>query len=224
MDKQKSLTTLLDIYQRSFSRYGPQYWWPADESFEVIVGAILTQSAAWKNVEKCILNLKKADALSPSALRKLTCQELAELIHPSGYYNAKTAKLKAFAIWLGDNYADSLERLFAQDVAGLREKLLEVHGIGEETADSILLYAGNKPVFVIDAYTRRVVDRLGIRVEGKKYQHYQKLFMDNLPLNTQMFNEYHALFTALCKDVCLKKPVCGECCLGLICEAALSKR
>jgi endonuclease III related protein len=224
MDKQKSLTTLLDIYRRLFSRYGPQHWWPADESFEVIVGAILTQSAAWKNVEKCIANLKKADALSPSALRKLTPQELAELIHPSGYYNAKTAKLKAFTIWLGDNYADSLESLFAQDVAGLREKLLEVHGIGEETADCILLYAGNKPVFVIDAYTRRVVDRLGIRVEGNKYQHYQKLFMENLPLNTQMFNEYHALFTALCKDVCLKKPVCGECCLGHICEGALSKR
>jgi endonuclease III related protein len=223
MDKQKSHQTLLAVYQRLYSRYGPQHWWPADEPFEVIVGAILTQSAAWKNVEKCVSNLKSAGALTPSVLRKLSSADLAQLIHASGYYNAKTVKLKAFAVWFGENYHDSLEKLFFEDTCGLRKKLLEVHGIGEETADSILLYAGNKPVFVIDAYTRRVIDRLGIRVEGNKYQHYQKLFMDNLPLDTRIFNEYHALLVALGKEACLKTPLCRTCCLKEICAAASEK-
>jgi endonuclease III related protein len=210
---------LLDIFQRLFSKYGPQRWWPADGPFEVIVGAILTQSAAWQNVEKCIQNLKSARVLSPSDLRNLSVNELAGLIHSSGYYNAKAIKLKAFVQWFGRNYGDSLESLFFEEVSRLREELLNIHGIGEETADSILLYAGNKPVFVIDAYTRRVIDRLGIRTQGNKYQHYQKLFVENLPPDVKLFNEYHALFVALCKDACLKTPRCLKCCLTDMCPS-----
>jgi endonuclease-3 related protein len=219
MDKQNPRKTLLDLYQRLASYYGPQRWWPADEPFEVIVGAILGQATAWKNVEKCILGLKTAGILSPSVIRKLSQEELAGYIHASGYYNAKAAKLKAFAEWFGDNYGDSFERLFDGDLYALREKLLGVYGVGEETADCILLYAGNKPVFVVDAYTRRVVDRLGIKVEGQKYRDYQKLFMVNLPPNTMMFNEYHAYFAALCKDTCQKTPLCEDCCLGDMCAS-----
>jgi endonuclease III related protein len=209
--------TLPEIYRRLFSKYGPQHWWPADGPFEVITGAILTQSAAWKNVEKCIFNLKSAGVLSPSGLRNLSVQELAALIHSSGYYNAKAIKLKAFTDWFGEKYGDNLDLLFREDLESLREKLLDIHGIGEETADSILLYAGNRPVFVIDAYTRRVIDRLGLRPSGSRYQHYQKLFMENLPMDVRMFNEYHALLVALCKDTCLKIPLCRSCCLEELC-------
>jgi endonuclease-3 related protein len=209
---------LLEIYNCLFTRYGPQCWWPGEEPFEVIVGAILTQSAAWTNVEKGILNLKKAGMLTPQALRNLSHEELAGLIHSCGYFNAKAVKLKAFAEWFGERFDDSLEKMFAVETFSLREELLEVHGVGEETADSILLYAGNKPIFVIDAYTRRVIDRLGLRPDGSQYGDYQSLFMENLPLDARMFNEYHALFVALGKNHCLKnKPLCQECCLRGMC-------
>ncbi len=199
--------------------YGPQHWWPADEPFEVIVGAILTQSAAWTNVEKAIANLKAAGALSPPALRQLPASEIAELIHPSGYYNAKARKLKAFVDWFGAEFNDSLDSMAGSDTASLREKLLSVHGIGDETADSILLYAAGKPVFVIDAYTRRIVDRLGLTPKGNSYAAYRALFMDNLPHDTRMFNEYHALLVQLGKDACRKKPRCEGCCLRGICPS-----
>jgi endonuclease-3 related protein len=205
---------LLSIYNRLFVRYGPQHWWPAEEPFEVIVGAILTQSAAWTNVEKGIRALKQAHVLSAEGLRKLSQSELAGLIHSCGYYNAKAAKLKAFVHWFGQNYDDSLERMFARDTSSLRAELLEVHGVGEETADSILLYAGKKPVFVIDTYTRRVIDRHVIDPGGEKYSDYQRLFMDNLPPDTELFNEYHALMVAVGKNYCRKnQPWCEECCL-----------
>jgi endonuclease III related protein len=210
----------MEIYDRLLACYGPQHWWPGEEPFEVMVGAILTQSAAWTNVEKGIANLKKAKALSPRALRELTQTELAVLIHSCGYYNAKAVKLKALSRWLGERFEDSLEQMFAGDTWSLRNELLNVHGIGEETADSILLYAGNKPVFVIDAYTRRIIDRLGLSPKGQKYGDYQKLFMDNLPHDVQMFNEYHALFVSLGKNQCRKsQPLCENCCLKEICRS-----
>ncbi len=209
---------LLDIYQRLMASYGPQHWWPAQEPFEVIVGAILTQSAAWTNVEKAIANLKSAGALSPEALRRLPVEELAALIHPCGYYNAKALKLKAFAHWLAENYTDSLENLFDQDVSLIRQQLLSVHGIGPETADSIILYAGQKPVFVVDAYTRRIISRLGLAPKSDSYEAYQKLFMCNLSPNVNLFNEYHALLVCLAKQVCRRLPVCEQCCLNSICR------
>jgi endonuclease-3 related protein len=209
---------LLDIYKRLSEFYGPQHWWPADESFEVMVGAILTQSAAWANVAKAIISLKKAGVLKPAAFRAISAEELAGLIHACGYYNMKTQKLKALANWLGENFSDSLEQMRGVDTDSLRGLLLRVYGVGEETADSILLYACDKPVFVIDAYTRRIVDRLGLRVEGSKYGDYQSYFMDNLPLDTRLFNEYHALLVALGKNHCRKVPVCRGCCLREICK------
>jgi endonuclease-3 related protein len=210
--------TLTNIYQRLLERFGPQHWWPADEPFEVIVGAILTQSAAWANVEKAIKNLLGSGALSPQALRKLPRAKLAELVYPCGYYNAKALKLKAFALWLGNHYGDDLNRLFALDADELRRQLLSVHGIGPETADSIILYAAGKPVFVIDAYTRRIFSRLGLAPQKDSYAAYQALFMDNLPQDAQMFNEYHALLVCLGKSVCRRQPLCGECPLSDICR------
>jgi endonuclease III related protein len=211
----ESLTSrLLGIYDRLLKCYGPQHWWPAEEPFEVIVGAILTQSAAWTNVEKSIRALKQAQVLSPASLRRIPQAELAGLIHSCGYYNAKAVKLKSFAIWLADNYGDSLTRMFAQDTLFLRTQLLKVHGIGEETSDSILLYAGNKPVFVIDAYTRRIIDRHEIRTTGNQYADYQKIFMSNLSRQATLFNEYHALLVHAGKDCCHKSEAyCSECCL-----------
>jgi endonuclease III related protein len=211
-------TALMEIYNRLMAHYGPQHWWPAEEPFEVIVGAILTQSAAWANVEKAIANLKRAGSLSAAALRSLDVNELAVLIRPSGYYNAKALKLKAFAEWLAQNFSGDLDRMFGLKMDSLRKKLLSVHGIGEETADSILLYAGNKPVFVIDAYTRRVTGRLGIAPEHDSYAGYQAFFMENLPPDVKLFNEYHALLVRLGKDACRKRPLCERCCLGEMCE------
>ena len=218
MDARTLKKALADIYRRLLERFGPQHWWPAEEPFEVIVGAILTQSAAWGNVEKAIGNLRGAGALSPRALRKLPRAKLAELVYPCGYYNAKALKLKAFALWLGNHYGDDLDRLFALDADDLRQQLLSVHGIGPETADSIILYAAGKPVFVIDAYTRRIISRLGFAPEKESYAAYQALFMDNLTPDAQMFNEYHALLVCLGKNVCRRRPLCEGCCLGDICR------
>jgi endonuclease-3 related protein len=183
-----------------------------------MMGAILTQSAAWRNVEKAITNLKQAKALSPEALRQILLSELATLLHPCGYYNAKAQKLKSLAHWLGNAYADDLNKLFATDTYFLRQELLSVPGIGQETADSIILYAASKPIFVIDAYTRRIIDRIGLASENNDYSTYQALFMDNLPADTQLFNEYHALLVRLAKDVCRSRPLCPQCCLNSICQ------
>jgi len=198
--------------------YGSQSWWPGDSQFEVMIGAVLTQSAAWQNVEKAIYNLKNAGIMSPSAIRRVPIDELALLIYSCGYHNAKALKLKALASWLDEFCDDDLDRLFAFDTDNLRQKLLAVHGIGPETADSILLYAGNKPVFVIDAYTCRIITRLGLAPEKDNYYNYQALFMGSLPHNTKLFNEYHALLVRLGKEVCRKKPVCYRCCLSGICR------
>ncbi|MFC1901784.1 endonuclease III domain-containing protein [Chloroflexota bacterium] len=209
---------LPDIYRRLMAGYGPQHWWPAPEPFEMMVGAILTQSAAWTNVEKAIAALREARALSPAALRRLSQTEVAGLIRASGYYNAKARKLQALAHWLGERYHDDLNELFAADIVLLRQRLLEVYGIGEETADSIILYAANKPVFVIDAYTRRIISRLGLAPQEDSYAAYQHLFADNLPADAGMFNEYHALLVCLAKYVCRSRPLCRQCCLGDICR------
>lgn len=214
MDGQEINRALLDIYRRLFERYGPQHWWPADNPFEMIIGAILTQSTAWSNVEKAIANLKNAGRLSAGALRELPEEKIAELIHPSGYYNAKARKLKAFVKWLGEKYDDNLDELFNHNTSDLREQLLGVYGIGEETADSIILYAAGKPVFVIDSYTRRLIDRLGYSPRGNSYPAYQELFAKNLPSDASLFNEYHALIVRHGKEVCRKSPLCDTCCLN----------
>jgi endonuclease-3 related protein len=143
---------------------------------------------------------------------------LTRLIRPCGYYNAKALKLKAFAQWLEKNYNDDLDKLFASDIAYLRQQLLSIHGIGEETADSIILYAANKPIFVIDAYTRRITSRIGITPDDNSYTAFQSLFMNNLPPDARLFNEYHALLVHLGKNVCRKQPLCLQCPLNDICH------
>lgn len=205
------------IYHRLLAGYGPQYWWPGNSPFEVIIGAILTQSAAWVNVEKAIDNLKAAGALSPKAILKMPSEELAQLVRPSGYYNAKALKLKAFVEWLDKSCSSSLDALSPVPTGDLRNRLLSVHGIGNETADSILLYALKRPVFVIDAYTRRITSRIGLLSENNGYIECQKYFMNNLPIDVQLFNEYHALIVRLGKEACRKNPDCTKCCLQDIC-------
>jgi endonuclease-3 related protein len=220
MDNQSIGKKLLNIYRRLLAHYGPQHWWPAEEPFEVIVGAILTQSAAWGNVEKAIANLRTADALSPKALRQLTTPKLAKLVRPCGYYNAKALKLKSFAYWLGNHHRDNLNKLFANNIDDLRQQLLSIQGIGQETADSIILYAAGKPTFVVDAYTRRIISRIGLAPDKNSYAAYQALFMEHLPPDAALFNEYHALLVCLGKKVCRPKPLCPQCCLSELCHYA----
>jgi endonuclease III related protein len=219
LDTLKSDTTehLTLIFTLLLQHYGPQHWWPGDGPFEMMVGAIMTQSTSWINVEKAILNLKNAGSLSPAAIRAMDIGQLGALIHSSGYYNVKAKKLKSLNEWLGC-YHDQLAELFIKDTEDLRRELLSVYGIGEETADSILLYAAGKPVFVIDAYTRRIIGRIGIQPAGISYSDYQQLFLSNLPHDTGVFSEYHALLVQHGKTTCRKKPLCHNCCLSKICQ------
>ena len=212
---------LSEVHRLLLACHGPQHWWPADSPFEVIVGAILTQSAAWSNVEKAILNLKESGSLAPASLRDLPLDKLARLVYPSGYYNAKALKLKSFVEYLASAHQDSLESLFSLDVQLLRNELLAIHGIGPETADSIILYAAGQPVFVIDAYTRRILLRLGLAAPDNDYSSLQMLFMENLPPEERLFNEYHALLVRHGKEVCRKTPQCDSCCLADLCPRNL---
>ncbi len=209
---------LREIYNRLAAAYGPQQWWPAESSFEVMVGAILTQSTAWTNVEKAIDNLKAANALSPDVIRNISFSELAGFIRPSGYYNVKTRKLKSFVYWLGENFSDDINKMAEKETQTLRAELLSIFGIGPETADSILLYALEKPVFVIDAYTRRIISRIGLMDEEDSYNDYQRLFTANLEPDVTVYNEYHGLLVNHAKEACNKKPICLNCCLGDICH------
>ncbi len=220
-DRPSAKPSLIDIYQSLFQQYGPQHWWPAESPLEMIVGAILTQSAAWTNVEKAIHNLKASRNLSIEGLRSLPQDELARLIYPSGYYNVKARKIKAFVDWLADRYGGDLDRLFALDIAAMREELLSVHGVGEETADSVILYAAHQPIFVIDAYTRRIITRLGLAPQKQTYASFQALFMDNLPHDEALLNEYHALLVQHGKTVCRKNPLCADCCLKRLCFTSI---
>jgi len=205
------------VYRRLFKAYGRQHWWPAYFPFEVMVGAVLTQSAAWTGVEKAIANLKNAGALSPVGLRALPLAELARLIRPAVYYNAKARKLAALASWLDVRCGDDIGGLIPSDTESLRKELLAVYGIGPETADSILLYALERPVFVIDAYTRRIVERLGLQPAETSYDGYQQLFMSQLLPKVALYNEYHALLVRLGKEVCRGVPLCERCPLLSMC-------
>lgn len=214
---------LVDIYDRLFTHFGPQHWWPAQTQFEVMVGAILTQSVAWTNVERAISNLQVSGFLSPEGIRQLPVDELAQLLYPSGYYNAKALKLKALVEYLSERFSDDLEAMAMEDAQTIRKELLNVHGIGEETCDDILLYALGKPVFVIDAYTRRIFHRLGLAPERGPYSTYSSLFTNNLPHDADTFGEYHALIVSLGKDICGKNPVCESCCLLDICPTGKTR-
>jgi endonuclease-3 related protein len=205
------------IYERLLSHYGPQHWWPGETRFEIVVGAILTQSIAWSNVEKAIANLKAAQALEPAALHSLPAGELANLIRPAGYYNAKAHKIKAFVAHLHEHYQYDLNALLAKEAHALRSELLSICGIGPETADSIILYAAEQPVFVVDAYTRRLLSRLGLTSQDIDYGDLQAIFEDNLPRQISLFQEYHALIVCHGKLTCRKKPLCETCPLLPVC-------
>jgi len=202
---------LLQIYQKMFDALGPRHWWPGETPFEVIVGAILTQNTNWSNVEKAIKNLKTAGKLSPEGMYELSVTELAELIRPSGFFNVKAKRVKAFIDWLFSRYEGNLSKMFAQDLQALRSELLSVKGIGPETADSILLYAGNMPTFVVDAYTHRIFSRHELIPEESTYDEMKSFFEENLPEDVQLFNEYHALLVNIGKTFCKTKKVCEPC-------------
>ena len=211
--------TLTDLYHRLYEAYGPRGWWPGEGPFEVIIGAILTQAASWKNVELALDNLKAANCWSFQAIDACPPDQLAGIVRPSGYFNAKAAKLKAFAAHVLDKYDGDLGLMFAQDTASLRQELLSIHGIGPETADDILVYAAAKPSFVIDTYTTRILERLDIAPENgrRRYADWQALFHNNLPADVALFNEFHALLDHHAGSVCRKTPVCDQCCLLPVC-------
>src|SRR6202142_2821965 len=188
------------IYRVLYKAYGPQQWWPGDTPFEVMVGAVLTQNTAWANVEKAIDNLKQERVLTFSRMINVAPGKLALLIRPSGYFNIKTKRLRHLLLFIHTQYSGSLSKMFAADPARLRQQLLDVNGIGPETADSILLYAGEKPYFVVDAYTKRIFSRQGLISGNAEYHSVQGLFMDNLPRNTRFYNEYHALIVRVGKN------------------------
>jgi endonuclease-3 related protein len=206
-----SRQVLFKIYERLYDTFGPQHWWPGETPFEIAVGAILTQNTNWGNVEKAINNLKRHKALNAKALYKMSHKKLASLIKPAGYFNIKAKRLKEFIDFLVNHYKGSMRQMKAEDPHDLREKLLNVNGIGPETADSILLYALEKPVFVIDAYTKRILQRHKLTSERATYHEIQELFHKNLPMDVRLFNEYHALFVRLGKEYCKPKPLCNEC-------------
>ena len=202
---------LLNIYRELYKAYGPRYWWPGETPFEIMVGAILTQNTSWKNVEKAIQSLKVRNVLTVRGIHRLKRGELASLIRSSGYFRIKADRLKAFVNFLSENYNGKLERMMKEEVEVLRQKLLDVKGIGPETADSILLYGLKKRIFVVDAYTKRILSRHGIVSEKASYDEVQKLFMDHLPHDERLFNEYHALLVHLGKTLCKKIPRCDRC-------------
>jgi len=215
MTNKKAKTThkkiLLNIYDALYQSFGPQHWWPGETPFEVAVGAILTQNTNWGNVEKAIGNLKQQKVLRAKHLYDMPHERLAALIRPAGYFNVKTKRLKEFLSFLLNHYRGSMARMKDEDVHSIRHSLLSIKGIGPETADSIILYALEKPIFVIDAYTKRVLVRHKLAPEQATYHELQKLFHHNLPTDVQLFNEYHALFVMVGKHYCKPKPRCREC-------------
>jgi endonuclease-3 related protein len=203
--------TLIKIYRTLYKTYGPRHWWPGETSFEVMLGAILTQNTSWRNVEKAIQRLKGKGVLNPERIYRLKKSQLASLIKSSGYYRIKADRLKAFVNFLYEEFDGELKKMKKERLEELREKLLGVKGIGPETADSILLYGLKKPVFVVDAYTRRILSRHRMISEKASYEEVQKLFMGHLPQDEKLFNEYHALFVHLGKTLCKKIPKCDIC-------------
>ncbi len=207
------MRTLLKDYLEALSAtLGPQHWWPARTPSEVIIGAILTQNASWTNVEKAMANLRRERLLNFRAIDRTGAARLARLVRASGYFRQKAKKLKGFARFLREEFAGSLSKMFRTPQETLREKLLGVYGIGPETADSILLYAGQKPVFVVDGYTRRILERHLLISERAGYEEIRELFENSLPRDTQLYNEYHALLVQVGKRWCRpQQPRCRDC-------------
>ncbi len=202
---------LMNLYDKMFSAYGPRHWWPGDTPWEICVGAVLTQNTNWRNVERAIANLKNINALSPEKIMAMPHEELAEAIRPSGYYNLKAKRLRAVTSWWLENVVNNKLSPDEKPLEYWRDSLLEVKGAGPETVDSILLYAFNLPTFVIDAYTKRIMARHFGTGKDIPYDQLRNLFMDNLPHDARLFNEFHALFVETAKNACLKKSCLPEC-------------
>ncbi len=234
------MSSIKTIYKILHKTYGNQGWWPLSKGkletkhrngrprndkdrFEIIVGAILTQNTSWKNVEKAIYNLNKSKLLDAEKIRKTNIKTVTKLIRPAGYYNQKAERLKIIADYI---HKRPLKKLFEQDIEPLRKELLAIKGIGPETADSIILYSAEKPIFVVDAYTKRIFSRLGFFKENAKYDDVQKLFMDSFSnvkdekKKTEIFKEYHALIVEHAKRHCRTKTECDVCLLKKKCEAS----
>ncbi|RCX20151.1 DNA-3-methyladenine glycosylase III [Anaerobacterium chartisolvens] len=210
---------LMDIYGSMYEKEGSRHWWPAENDFEMIVGAILTQFVSWKNVTTAIENLKRENLLSIEGICSANIEILEELIRCTRFYKQKAKKLKVFCLHVESRYRGSLDKMFENDLYDLRRELLSLYGIGKETADCIILYAARKPIFVVDAYTRRVFGRLGYFKEDESYDNMQRFFMDNLEHDTELFNEYHAQIDGVGSKYCLgKSPLCPECPLSKICK------
>jgi endonuclease-3 related protein len=209
---------LREAHDIMLKAYGPQQWWPGDTPFEIMVGAVLTQNTAWTNVEKAIANLKRNKALSAEAILAARASKLANWLKPSGYFNIKAKRVKALCQWLVEQ--GGVKELKKRPTDELRRELLKVHGVGPETADDILLYALHRPVFVIDAYTRRIFRRMRLIAGDEGYEHLRALFEKALGEDTALYNEYHALIVVHGKDVCRTRPRCSGCCLRRRCPAA----
>jgi len=201
----------MEMYQLLYERFGPQHWWPGDTPFEVMVGAVLTQNTNWTNVEKAIKNLKSTGRFSVKGLLDMPEETLAALIRPAGYYNLKTKRLRNLLEMIMRDYDGRLEAFFDEDTSTMREKLLSIKGIGPETADSIILYAAERPIFVVDAYTYRILSRHEMVTDDMSYEDLQELFMSHLPEDVQLYNEFHALIVKTGKSFCRKTPLCEDC-------------
>jgi len=212
----KNRDKIRTIYRTLYKAFGPQHWWPGDSPFEIAVGAILTQNTNWGNVEKAIHNLKAAHVLSAKRIHEMPVNTLAAFIRSAGYFNIKAKRLKSFVHFFCEQYGGSMKSMGKEDARILREQLLSVHGIGPETADSILLYALDKPIFVIDAYTKRILSRHSMIGHDEPYSDFQELFHLSLKRDVRLYNEYHALFVATGKFFCKPKPFCAECPLLLL--------
>jgi len=210
--------SLLFLYQKLFEHFGPLNWWPADSPFEVVIGAILTQNTAWTNVEQALANLKKAGLLSARSIAETPVHQLEGLIRPSGFFRQKAIRLQNLSRHLVMEWQSNLNDFCSGPLEESRTRLLAMPGIGPETADSILLYAANRPSFVIDAYTRRIFVRIGVLQGNEKYDEIRKFFMQQLPEDVTLYNEYHAQIVALAKTCCKKRnPFCHQCPLGKYC-------
>ena len=209
---------LMNIYDKMLNRYGPQRWWIYDNPLNIIIGSILTQGTAWVNVEKAIANLIAEEAMSLHVLRGLPEKTLSQIIYPSGYFNSKARKLKAMANYIGYHFNDNLDSMREGKTDILRKMLLDIHGVGDETADTILLYAFDKPTFIVDNYTKRLFYRLGIINENVSYGTLKSLFLNEIKSDSDLLKEYHALIIDHGQKVCGKKPKCENCCLLDVCS------
>lgn len=207
----RTTALLQELYDKMLTHFGPQHWWPGETPFEVMVGAILTQNTNWGNVEKAITNLKSKNLLDARKMLAMAPETLAELIRPAGYFNVKTKRLRNFLSYFVETYDADVLRMRERSLSTLREELLTVKGIGPETADSILLYALDKPSFVIDAYTYRVLSRHFLITEEADYHEMQGLMMSSFPADVPHYNEYHALLVRIGKEFCKPKPQCEHC-------------